>query len=47
MKRPETPKATQKAARTGRLAKALKANIKRRKTAADGAKRGQSDDGQE
>lgn len=47
MKRPETAKATQKAARAGRLAKALKANIKRHKAAADDAKRGQSDDRQE
>jgi hypothetical protein len=35
MKRPESPKEQQKALRKARLAKALKANIQRRKAAAD------------
>jgi hypothetical protein len=48
MNRPENTKTQQKAARTAKLAKALKANIKRRKTAAataEAATGGRADDG--
>ncbi len=48
MNRPENTKTQQKAARTAKLAKALKANIKRRKAAGDAAgaaNGGRADDG--
>jgi hypothetical protein len=48
MNRPENTKIQQKAARKAKLAKALKANIKRRKAtgdAAGAADRGQGNDG--